>query len=130
MAYETLNKKNQYQDKMENLDDKELLNVITKGTDYEPQAVKAAVAVAVKRELISQEDGDNILGYTLGKIEENEVELVNHVKQEKKKGGIEMISGILIFVLGLALTAFSYHLIWIGALVFGPILFLRGLFKQ
>lgn len=121
--------KNPFIERMEQYDDKEILNIIKNGADYQPQGVEAAIRIAIKRELISQEEGENLLSYTLKKIKQNE-ELENkELERNGRKGRIEMISGVILFIGGMVFTFESSNYIWIGALVFGPVLFIRGLFR-
>ena len=127
---ETTKENNPFQDRIENFEDKELLNVIKNVTDYQPQAVEVAVMTAIKRNLITQEDGEKILNYTDENIEKNKGIFKAKIIEEKKKGRLEIVLGIITFVIGMTSIIFSYHSIWIGAIIFGPILFFRGLFKQ
>jgi hypothetical protein len=120
---------NSFKGRMEKLDDKELLNVIKNGTEYQPEAAEAAVMEAAKRELISQEEGEKLLGYTIARIKQNEEELAETVETNRAKGRIQMVLGVILFTAGLVFTITSNQYVWIGALVAGPILFLKGLFK-
>lgn len=114
---------------MEKLDDTELLNVIKNGVDYQPEGVEAAVMVAINRNLISKEEGEKLLGYTIEIIKKNKETLEVEVERKSARGRFEMVLGIILFTVGLGFTINSMHYIWIGALFFGPILFIRGLFR-
>jgi hypothetical protein len=120
---------NPFLERMEKLEDKELLDVLKNGSGYQPESVEAAVTVAVKRELISREEGDTLLGYTLGQIKQHEETIEAEVERKKARGRREMVLGIIIFIVGLGFTVNSSHYIWIGALIAGPVLFIRGLFR-
>jgi len=120
---------NPFIERMERLEDKELLNVIKNGADYQPQGVEAAIVVAIKRELLSKEEGEKLLGYTLERIKQNEESSVVEAEKRSARGRVEMVLGVIMFVAGLGFTINSSHYIWIGALVVGPILFIRGLFR-
>ncbi len=120
---------NDIKSRMERLEDKELLDVIKNGTGYRPQAAKAAVMVAIRRELISKEEGEKLLGYTIEKIKQDEDIQAEAAETNSTKGRVEMVVGVIIFTTGLVFTIKSSHYVWIGALVVGPILFIRGLFK-
>jgi hypothetical protein len=129
ISTETPIEKSPFLDRMETLDDKELLDVIKNGSGYQPQAVEAAVTVAIKRELIAKEEGEALLGYTIETIKHNEEEQVKEVNTNKAKGRFEMVLGVIMFTVGLIFTINSSQYVWIGALVVGPILFIRGLFR-
>ena len=120
---------NPFIERMERLEDKELLDVVTNGANYQPQGVEAAIVVAIKRELISKDKGEKLLGYTLEVIKQNEESLEVEVERKNARGRFEMVLGIILFVVGLGFTINSMHYIWIGARVFGPILFIKGLFR-
>lgn len=128
-SFQTPIESNPFIERMEKLEDKELLDVIKNGADYQPQGVEAAVKVAIKRELITKEDGEKLLGYTLEKIKKNEDTLEKDLERIRAVGRVEMVLGAILFAAGLIFTIKSSHYVWIGALVFGPILFIRGLFK-
>lgn len=120
---------NPFIERMERLEDKELLDVVKNGADYQHQGVEAAIIVATKRGLISKEEGDKLLGYTLEKIKLNEESLEVEVEKKHARGRFEMVLGIILFIVGLGFTVNSSQYIWIGALVLGPILFIRGIFR-
>jgi len=129
ISTETPIERSPFLDRMEKLEDKELLDVIKNGTGYQPQAAEAAVMVAIERQLISQEEGEKLLGYTIERIKQNEEIQTVAVKTNSAKGRVEMVLGTIIFTAGLIFTIKLSHYVWIGALVVGPILFFRGLFK-
>ena len=120
---------NPFIEKMETLEDKELLDVIKNGAEYQPQGVEAAIRVAIKRELISKEEGEKLLGYTFETIKHNDELLSEEVEKKLARGRVEMLVGIVTFLAGVYFTVNSTHYIWIGALVCGPVLFIRGLFR-
>lgn len=120
---------NPFIERMELLEDKELLSAIKSGANYQPQGVEAAIMLAIKRGLISQEESEKLLGYTIERIKQGEEYQEVELKKVRATGRVEMILGALMFTSGLIFTILSTHYIWIGALVVGPILFIRGLFK-
>ena len=120
---------NPFIEKFNDLDDSEILNILRNGANYQPKGVEAAIIVAIKRELISKEEGEKLLGYTLEVIKQNEESLEVEVEKKNARGRLEMVLGIIIFIVGLGFTINSSHYIWIGALVVGPVLFIKGLFR-
>ena len=125
----TPNNDNPFIERMEKYEDKEILDVIKNGADYQSQGVEAAIRIAIKRELISQDEGEKLLNYTIEKIAETEAAESKVIEKNRSKGRVEMVVGVILFISGLIYTIQSSHYIWIGALIFGPVMFIRGLFR-
>jgi len=125
----TPNNDNPFIERMEKYEDKEILDVIKNGADYQSQGVEAAIRIAIKRELISQDEGEKLLNYTIEKITETEAAESKVIEKNRSKGRVEMVVGVILFISGLIYTIQSSHYIWIGALIFGPVMFIRGLFR-
>ena len=123
---------------MNNLDNKQLLDVIKKGSEYQIKAIEAAIYVAVNRNLITNSDGDEILGATIEIINKNKKNKEAEVAENRKEGQAEMIIGAIIFAIGGVITWYTYtnaveeggtYYVMYGSILSGLVIFFRGLFK-
>lgn len=127
MSNPSTQNENPFLEKMETLNDEELLRIIQNGSDYQPHAVEAAVRKATDRNLITKMEGENILQYT-----QNQTENKNHLNEKKatqikNEALIQIIAGTGLLTAGLWLTNMSEgHYYYIGAIVFGLVLLVRG----
>ena len=120
-----------FKEVMSNNSDEKLIDILKNRNKYQPIAVDAAVNESINRKIII-DSNDLEVKYPMSSIisVQNEIDEQEYISAKKKQAENDMLYGALWCIGGIIATAAHIGFIFWGAILFGGIQFLGGLFNS